>query len=121
MARILIVDDDPALRDSTAELLRLCGHEADAVANGAEAMEAVDRVAPDAILTDLFMPVMDGIELILTLRRKIPNIRIIAMSGQIHPKMDILRMARSLGADGVVSKPFRRAELCQAVDDALLA
>lgn len=121
MARILVVDDDPHFLDSLALLLQTSGHQTLTAANGDAALKALATEAPDAIVTDLYMPEKDGVELIIEVRRRFPGLPIIATSGQFHPSFDLLQMARTLGANRIVPKPFRRADICQAIESALSA
>ena len=64
MARILVVDDDVAVRESLGRLLTRAGHEVDEARNGKGAMAALDATAYDVVVTDINMPEMDGIEVI---------------------------------------------------------
>jgi two-component system response regulator YesN len=83
--------------------------------NGTEALGYLDGHAVDVVLTDIFMPEMDGIETIAALRRKFPNIRVVAMSGR--PGVDYLAVARELGVAHTLRKPFEIDELFQALKD----
>lgn len=121
MARLLVVDDDPHFLDSLVLLLQDSGHFVIAANNGDAALEALAAGTPDAIVTDIYMPEKDGLELIREVRRRFPCLPIIATSGQSDPAFNLLRMAKALGADRVISKPFRRTEICQALDAALQA
>lgn len=120
MARLLVVDDDPHFLDSLVLLLQDSGHLVVTATNGAAALKALATSMPDAIVTDLCMPEKDGLELILEVRRRFPRLPIIATSGQFDPGFNLLRMAKVLGAASVISKPFRRTDICRAVDAALL-
>lgn len=90
------------------------------VGNGQDALSCYDPQTVDLVLTDLFMPVMDGMELIAALQRRDPAVRIIAMSGggQLLPT-NVLPLAERLGAVKTLTKPFELEELRQAVAECL--
>ncbi|MBF0190195.1 MAG: response regulator [Magnetococcales bacterium] len=121
MARILIIDDDEPFRVHLGMLLRKAGH---VVLEVECALHALDKIALDPfdlLMTDIFMPKMDGFELLTTLLRRHPNIRVIAMSGGgsgMTPAL-ALNVARKLGAAEWISKPFQPGEVLRMVDRAL--
>jgi two-component system chemotaxis response regulator CheY len=120
MARILVADDDPEIRELIISCLSLAGHEVIEAANGLEAVEAFRVHHPDLVIIDLVMPVQEGIETILELRREFPTILIAAMSG--YGRTDgtsYLNCARELGADVILSKPFQMRELNGLVEKTL--
>ena len=80
-AQILVVDDEPRIRESLASLLMFAGYDVATAENGANALLHLNRVLPDLIVTDLNMPHMSGVELISHVRSCHPSISIIAMSG----------------------------------------
>ena len=79
--QILVVDDEPAVRESLGMLLESVGYDVAMAANGVNAIGEIRRTVPDLIVTDLNMPEMTGIELISLVRRHYPAILIVAMSG----------------------------------------
>lgn len=110
--RILVVDDDDAVRVSIAAVLRRAGYEPIEAANGRRALDIHAREPVAAILTDLNMPEMNGIELILELRESDADVPVIAISGGGKaPKELLLRNAEMLGAVETLQKPFEMAEL----------
>jgi DNA-binding response OmpR family regulator len=110
--KVLVIDDDELLRGAVAKLLRHDGHEMIAAANGLHGMELFRQEQPGLVITDIIMPEREGIETILELRRADPRVRIIAMSGGGRlGEINVLKMARLLGADDVIEKPFRAQEL----------
>ena len=112
----MIVEDDVALCRAVSDALADAGHEVRAACDGDEAIRLTEERIDDVVITDLFMPGRDGFELIKHLHVMAPGIRIIAMSGQVVlGKADYLRMARSFGATCTLRKPFRMAELLNAV------
>ena len=118
---VLVVDDDADLRDSIRALLESMGFLVSTAANACEALLEIGAQRPDLVLTDVYVPEGDGYELITTLRSFGDTIPIIAMSGsafQFGPQ-DHLGMARRLGAEATLAKPFRSAALIEAVDRAI--
>ncbi len=102
MATVLVVDDDKDIRESLVEILRDEGYEVTSACNGAEALEAIDRRAPDVMLLDLMMPVVNGWEVLETLRLrgthpKLPVVILSALEAQglrrLHPEADPLTEA----------------------------
>jgi CheY-like chemotaxis protein len=80
-AQILVVDDEPSIRESLGILLTSVGYDVAIAANGVSAVSHLDRRVPDVIVTDLNMPEMSGMELISHIRSHYPSILIVAMSG----------------------------------------
>ena len=105
---ILVVDDDPAIRESIARELRAGGYTAILAADGAEGVHAFRTHGPDIILTDLSMPRSDGFELISAIRPTAQTpIIVLSVRGNDADKIRAL----DLGADDFVTKPFSVAEL----------
>ncbi|HEX9886029.1 MAG TPA: response regulator, partial [Longimicrobiales bacterium] len=117
MARILVVDDDPDVVGVIRKELVACGHDVVTAADGETALEWADARALDLVVADLVLPGMDGIELMLALRRRWPELPLLAISGGGLVSKDILLgMAEQLGAHGILQKPFASSELRKAVD-----
>jgi CheY-like chemotaxis protein len=117
---ILVVDDEPLLREFVQQILARAGHSVTCAEDGRQASEILTRRAFDLVVTDLLMPERDGIELIDELRRQYPTVRILAMSGGGRIGRDqYLRIARGFGAHGLLEKPFNHKQLLAAVDHAL--
>src|SRR4051812_23976268 len=111
MASILIVDDDHDVRQALRTLLTRCGHDVLEAADGVLAMDHCRHRAPDLVITDLFMPEKDGLELLLELRALRPGLPIITMSGGAATRsLDLLADTRMLGAVRTVAKPFTLEE-----------
>jgi two-component system response regulator MprA len=107
---ILVVDDEPSIREFLAFVLADEGFRVSTAANGNEALEAARRNPPDVVLTDLMMPVLDGYQLIDGLRRdRIPVRAIIAMSA-VHSAGD-----RDPRADLFFAKPFQVDQIVAGV------
>ena len=120
MARILIAEDEDALRYLVARALSLDGHRVMTANDGAEALDllARERGAFELLLTDIRMPVMDGIALALAAARDHPKLAILLMTGYADQR------ERAHGLDAlihdVVAKPFSLATIRSAVNDALV-
>jgi DNA-binding response OmpR family regulator len=114
--RVLVIEDDEHFRSLTLRWLQTYGIEAEGAAHGARGL-ALQRQRPaDVIVTDIFMPEMEGMETIHDLRREFPAVKIIAMSGRDPmAKYDVLEAARQVGAARTLKKPFRFEELVAAV------
>lgn len=120
MGRIMVVEDDKAVRELLQEILKRAGHEVIAARNGKEAIALYQDTPADLVITNILMPEKEGLETIQEMRRDDPDIKIIAISGggQIGPA-DYLEIARRFGARRTFSKPFDRKELLAAVDELL--
>ena len=120
MATILVIDDDVEVRRMMNRVLSQTGHVVHEAANGRLGIDACRIHRPSIVITDILMPEQEGIETIRTLRREWPETRIIAVSGGGYShNMLFLDMARQLGADTALPKPFRAAELLDAVNQLL--
>lgn len=119
MPRILIADDEEPMRSLVARALMLDGHETVTAQDGADALDLLvrDGGAYDLLLTDIKMPVMDGIELALAAARDYPALTILLMTGYADQR------ERASGLDAlihdVVTKPFGMADIREAVNEAL--
>ena len=117
MARILIVDDDMAIRALLRSYLESDGHQVDEAVDGKRA-SLLYRVNPfDIVITDIFMPEQDGLELIIELKVDFHDVKIISISGG-GQKMDTqlyLRLTKFLGAVRQLEKPFTREQVLEAV------
>jgi CheY-like chemotaxis protein len=113
MTRILVVDDRPDVRLSFMYMLQASGYEVAEAASGTEALAYLAKERADVILTDLYMPGMDGLGLLRVLRSgPKPYPHVIAMSGSPHlGTAASLEAARVLGADAVLQKPLSRETL----------
>jgi len=105
--RVLVVDDNPDTRTLVKLVLERAGFEAQVAADGQRALDLQRERPADVLITDIFMPESDGIELIARFKSGFPQVKIIAMSGGGHvSKKDYLPVAKEIGADGVLQKPF---------------
>lgn len=122
MTRILMVDDDHRLLDAMTRQFRAHRDRWDFVttADGMEALKLANEEPFDLIITDLMMPVTDGIEIIMALRKEHPNVKILAMSGGGQKLgKEPLEWARLLGAHACLEKPFGFEDLKQTVETLL--
>jgi YesN/AraC family two-component response regulator len=112
MYDILVVDDEPMIREGLKVALEIEGHRAQTASDGNEALRMVNECAPNLIITDIIMPESDGIEVICTVKETNPEVKILAISGggRISAK-DHLNIAKQLGATGILTKPFSTEEL----------
>jgi len=107
--RILIVDDDDALRESLGLVLVSEGYELSSAANGEEALQQIEATPVDVVLCDLRMPGIDGFDLIPQLSRRLPGVPVILMSA--HGTADLAIEAMRRGAYDYLAKPFQPSDL----------
>jgi len=118
MAKILIIDDDPAILTMLKKMLEKAGFEVDIANNGSEGLEKIECCTPDLLVTDIVMPEKEGLELIFYLRRKNPGLKIVAISGGGRFNYEgYLTSAKLLGADLIFQKPLVHKEFVQAISD----
>ena len=116
MAQILIIDDDPDVREFLEYTLNSAGHQTVTAEGGREGLNRFLRAPADLVITDLFMPELDGLELIAGLRTRFPELAIIAMSGRTP---NLLSVARNMGSNEILHKPFSADELVAVVQSVL--
>ena len=120
MARVLIIDDDPRILRNVGEILEDEGHEVQKAGDGKAALESIVAGPPDLIVSDMYMPEMDGIELLIRLQTEHPGTPMVAMSGGGYmAKEEPLQNASMLGAVAVLEKPFTIEQLVDVVNRAL--
>ena len=121
MSRVLIADDEESMRTLVARAIAMDGHAIVTAQDGAEALEIIsnEQGAFDLLLTDIQMPIMDGIALALAVARDFPNLTILLMTGFADQR----ERASGLNAivHDVVTKPFSVADIRTAVAFALSA
>jgi CheY-like chemotaxis protein len=116
VASILLIDDDTALRTVTAEILGQAGYTVDEAPDGKSALALYEAGLHDLVITDIAMPDMDGLELIMSLSRLDPAPRLIAISGDSQFSESLyLPTARQLGVQGTLAKPIRSEMLLETV------
>jgi DNA-binding response OmpR family regulator len=114
--RILLVDDEPGIRDSVAMVLETAGYVVDQAEQGATGMRLLRAHTPDLVITDILMPQKEGIETIREIRSVLPDTPIIAISGGTDIGADYLKIAQNFGATAVLPKPFDPAAMLELVD-----
>ncbi len=117
--RILLIEDNPEIRENTAEILELAGYDVAVAANGRDGMAEVQKTIPDLILCDIMMPVLDGFGVLHLLSKDdktagIPFIFLTARSERID-----VRKGMEMGADDYLTKPFDDIELLRAIESRL--
>lgn len=120
MATILLIDDDPGVRKLLEWSLAREGHDVHSATDGLEGLEKFRTCQPDLVITDLYMPEMEGIEMFKQMRVERPEVAVIVISG--GAMMDaggLLGMARRLGATLTFNKPFGVRDLLNGVEEAL--
>lgn len=120
MARILVIDDDEAIRLALRKMLEVDGHEVVEATDGAHGMRLFRENPTDLVITDILMPEKEGFEVIRELRRDHPDIKVIAISGSVsRGGPDFLPQAGDMGASLTIPKPFSKEQVLGAVRDAL--
>lgn len=120
MARILLVDDDPQIRDLLSDALGGEGHDCFCASNGNLGFKALQESAFDLVVMDLIMPEAEGIETIMKIRGGGHRIPILAISGGIPMvPTNFLLAAGRLGADRTLAKPFEISEFLRVVAELL--
>jgi DNA-binding response OmpR family regulator len=110
--RVLIVEDNDDLRHMLQLWLQADGHEVAVAPDGRAALDLLDHHPADVVVTDLCMPETDGIEVIVELKKRFPQMPIVAVSGWTSAGgMDYLQVAREIGAVRTLKKPFEPLEL----------
>jgi CheY-like chemotaxis protein len=119
MAKILIAEDEPDIRDLITFTLRFAGHEVVAVSNGAEALEAALREVPDLILMDIRMPKMTGYEACAQIKKEpaVQHIPVVFLSAKGQEAE--IKAGFDMGAAEYLLKPFAPDELSRRVQQLL--
>jgi two-component system, chemotaxis family, chemotaxis protein CheY len=116
MAKIMIVEDTTEQRDFLVSVLRTAGHEVQSAQNGQEAIQHLNSDTFDLIVTDIFMPDCDGLELIRRIRQSGKQMPVIAVSAGLCGNTDLfLRTAEFFGADAILTKSELPGEIAAAV------
>jgi len=117
--RILVVDDDPDVRDVLTRFLKRRGYVVESAADGEEALAAVRERDPDLMLLDIYLPKMTGLDVLQEMRKDDVHTRTIALSG--IPDDQMVRNSKELGAVAFMAKPFDFSALTAEIDANLVA
>ena len=120
MARILVIDDEPDVRNVMRRALEREGHDVDEAEHGYMAVKSHRETPASVMVVDIIMPAKEGLATIMELRRDFPEVKIIAISGGGGGSAsDYLSTAKTLGAHMVMAKPFTPKQLTEAVNELL--
>lgn len=119
MARILVIDDDARIRLLLRRVLEKDGHQVEEAGDGASGCDKQRTNGFDLVITDIVMPDQEGVETIRVLKREFPKLPIVAISGGGGQGIDYLAMAKKMGADLVLAKPFGNQDVSAAVVELL--
>jgi two-component system response regulator (stage 0 sporulation protein F) len=114
MATILIIDDEAPIRALLRTTLEAAGHEVVEAANGRQGLELYRHRQTDLVITDIVMPELNGLDMLLELTREFLHAKVIAISGAGEEK-NVLDVAKLLGARRTFQKPFSMPQLLDAV------
>jgi two-component system, chemotaxis family, chemotaxis protein CheY len=115
--RILVVDDDAFSRKFLREVLSDYPHQIAEAKNGAEALERIGDFNPDLLLLDLLMPERSGLEVLMLVKRRHPDMAVLVISSL--DTEHLIKTALKAGADSFISKPFDPSEVRTQIDEAL--
>jgi CheY-like chemotaxis protein len=116
MARILVIDDQASVLDVLRKVLEAAGHRVGTARSGEEGLRLFREQPADLVLCDLFLPGVDGLEVIQELKGGWPHVPVVAISGgSCDGEWDVLPAAEALGADAALRKPFTVGALLGAV------
>jgi len=117
VAYILVAEDEESVRAFVVRALTYRGHKVKSVPDGSAALAALGRETFDLVLTDIVMPVVDGIALALKVAQDYPSLKVLMMTGYADEKQRAHNL--DLLIHDVVAKPFTLEQICDAVDSAL--
>ncbi len=117
---VLVVDDDETARRALRRMLANLGHQVWDVADGVEALQLLDSVGFDLVVTDVYMRSVDGMELLLRIHQRGLRVPVVAISGGGFVAADeVLAMAKQCGAAATLEKPFTPQQLRDAIEPVL--
>lgn len=120
MRTVLLIDDDDLIRGMLTRALSEARFTVIEAADGQQGVNLARTTSLDIVVTDLVMPVQEGVETILTLRRERPRLPIIAMSGGVNNSQLYLDIAGKIGAKRILPKPFTPKELIRLIEQVLI-
>ena len=118
MPMVLLIEDEDGLRTLLHTVLEEAGYHVWEAADGTEGLRLYGKEPVDLVITDIYMPGCDGLEVLQTLRRQNPTIKILAITGRADIA-DFLEIAHMLGASATLRKPFEMGVFVQTVGDLL--
>ena len=113
--RILVVDDDPGMTETLADILRDMGYDVAVAGDGYRALEMAGEKSFDLALLDIRMPGLNGVETLRELKRANPSIKVLMMTA--YSKDDLVLEARDGGAEDVVQKPLDIEGLLKFIEE----
>lgn len=120
MANILVIEDDDGVREMIRRALERVGHNVREARDGRSGLKAIQAENCDLLVTDIVMPGMEGIETIIQIRKRHPQMKIIAISGGGMGKADdYLAIAAKCGANRTQTKPFSMAKMAEIANEVL--
>jgi two-component system chemotaxis response regulator CheY len=121
LATVLIIDDDELMRAVLTESFQSKGYVVRAAKNGQLGIDAYIEKPTDLVITDLFMPEKDGVEVVRSLIKHDPNVKILAMSGgdSAGGRKDVLEVLEDFGVKRTFGKPFKIAEVLAVAEELL--
>lgn len=120
MSRILILDDNKVFLTVATDVLKNAGHEVISISNTSNIENYLEHETFDLLITDIIMPEKEGIEIIMMVKNKYPDTKIIAITGmQMGDSFDLLTIARNIGANATLKKPFSNDDLLGKVTEIL--
>ena len=124
MARILVIDDQAHVRAAILSVLRAKGFEVTGVSDGTAGLQEFDAAPFDMAIVDVYLPGVDGVNVIRELRKRAPDLPVIAISGVMlnessRTALDLFPQATDLAGIVCLRKPFRSSELVKAVDEVI--
>ena len=117
--RILVIEDEPRMRDNIATILKMEGYEVSEAADGVEGIEICKQIQPDLILCDISMPNLDGHGTLLALRDDWQTAQIPFIFLTAHGEQSEIRSGMNTGADDYIVKPFETTDLLNSVESRL--
>lgn len=111
---ILVVDDDPMVREVTAFMLGDAGHEVREAGDGVEALDALEAAPADLLITDINMPRMDGLKLVQEVKARWPAMPVLLVSGRPQPPGTQAYMAKPFSWDMLLTAVTRALPGCEA-------
>jgi CheY-like chemotaxis protein len=120
MANVLVVDDEADVRAVLQRMLTHMGHQVWDAADGAEALQLLEAVRFDLVITDVYMASVDGMELLVRIQQRGVPVPVVVISGGGFMSTDeVLKMARSCGAGATLDKPFTPKQLRETIEPLL--